>query len=63
MADGEELPMSFASRIMSRAETNYSKLHVDKEVTAVMLGLKRFHLYFSIIYKFREILKPKNKRR
>lgn len=43
MTDGEELPVSFASRTMSQAEANYSQL--DKEAAAIMFGLKRFHLF------------------
>lgn len=40
MPNGEELPVSFASRTMSHAEINYSQ--VDKEAAAIMFWAKAF---------------------
>nr|VZI22679.1 unnamed protein product [Spirometra erinaceieuropaei] len=43
MPSGADMPIAFASRTISQAETNYSQL--DKEALAIMFGLHRFHLY------------------
>ncbi len=43
MPSGEERPVAFASRTMTQAERNYSKL--DREALSVMFGIKGFHLY------------------
>ncbi len=43
LLSGDEVPIIYASRTMSKAETNYS--YLDKEALAVMFGVKRFHLY------------------
>ncbi|BHF83536.1 hypothetical protein SprV_0902667900 [Sparganum proliferum] len=43
MPSGVEMPIAFASRTMSQAETKYSQL--DKEALAIMFGLHHFHLY------------------
>ncbi len=43
MSSGEELPITFASHTMSKAETNNAQL--DREALSVMFGLKRSHLY------------------
>ena len=42
-ADGQERPIAFASRSLSRAEQNYSQL--DKEALALVFGVERFHQY------------------
>lgn len=41
--DGVERPIAFASRSLTKAETNYSQ--IDKEATAIVWGLKKFFLY------------------
>ncbi len=43
MPSEEELPIIYASRTMSKTETNYAQL--DREAMSVMFGVKRFHLY------------------
>ena len=43
MPDGQERPISFMSRTLTSAESNYSQL--DKEGLAVMFGIQRFHKY------------------
>ena len=43
MPDGEEKPVGFASRTLSKSESNYS--HLDKEALAIMYGVKKFHQY------------------
>nr|XP_023660672.1 uncharacterized protein K02A2.6-like [Paramormyrops kingsleyae] len=43
MPDGQERPISFMSRTLTPAESNYSQL--DKEGLAVMFGIQRFHKY------------------
>ncbi|XP_061594943.1 uncharacterized protein K02A2.6-like [Cololabis saira] len=43
MPGGQERPISFMSRTLTSAESNYSQL--DKEGLAVMFGIQRFHKY------------------
>ena len=52
MQDGSEMPIAYASRTLNVVEKRYSQL--DKEVAAIMFGVKRFHQYlygrkFSIV--------------
>lgn len=43
MNDGTERPIAFASRSLSKSESNYSQ--IDKEATAIYWGLKKFYPY------------------
>ena len=43
MPNGEEKPVGFASRTLSKVENNYS--HLDKEALGIIYGVKRFHQY------------------
>lgn len=43
VVDGEERPVSFASKTLSAAEKNYSQL--EREALAIIFGLKKFHAY------------------
>ena len=43
MPSGEEKPVGFESRTLSRAEKNYS--YMDKEALAIIYGVKQFHQY------------------
>ena len=45
MASGEEKPVGFASRTLTKAETNYS--HLDKEGLAIIFGVRKFHQYLQ----------------
>lgn len=42
-ADGQERPLSFASRTLNSAEKRYSQ--IQKEATAIIFGVRRFHQY------------------
>ena len=43
MPDGTEKPVRYASRMLSKAEKDYSQL--EKEGLSLVFGIKRFHLY------------------
>ncbi|XP_046398198.1 uncharacterized protein LOC124165003 [Ischnura elegans] len=42
-ANGQERPIAFASRSLSRAERNYSQ--IDREALAIMFGVQKFNQY------------------
>ena len=43
--DGSVIPVTFASRSLAPAEKKYAQL--DKEVRAIIFGVKKFHQYLS----------------
>ena len=43
MPNGEENPIAFGSRTISKAEKNYAQ--VEKEALAIIFGVKKFHQY------------------
>lgn len=57
--DGTERPIAYASKSLSPAEKNYSKL--DKEALSIILGIRRFYLYlygrnFTLITNHKPLL-------
>ena len=43
MEDGQEQPVAFASRMLSKSEQNYSQ--IEKGALAFIFGVKKFHMY------------------
>jgi len=43
LANGEERPIAYASRVLSKAEKNYSQ--IDKEALGIVWGVQRFFYY------------------
>lgn len=43
MPSGEERPIAFASRTLSKAESNYAQ--IEREALAIVFGVKKFHQF------------------
>ena len=43
MEDGQEQPIAFTSRTLSKSEQNYSQ--IEKEAVVLIFGVKKFHFY------------------
>nr|XP_061811684.1 uncharacterized protein K02A2.6-like [Nerophis lumbriciformis] len=43
MPSGDERPIAFASRTLSKAESNYAQ--IEREALSIVFGVKRFHQY------------------
>ena len=50
--DGEQKPITFASRSLGVAEKKYSQL--EKEGLAIVFGVKKFHQYLCVKHIFKE---------
>ena len=43
LPDGEERPIAFASRTLTKSERKYGQ--IDKEALSIILGIEKFHQY------------------